>query len=83
MIFDGRYFRLVGSAHNNTVLPLIIPAPLEFQKKVSSTSNNSRPLIIPAYGTKKNYIGRLGKLFLYFLDLKSKNSQRIVWDRFK
>ena len=30
-----------------TVLPLIIPAPLK-QKKVSSISNNSRPLIIPA-----------------------------------
>ena len=26
----------------HTVLPLIIPAPLKFQKKVSSTSNNSR-----------------------------------------
>ena len=70
MIFDGRYFRLVGSAHNNTVLPLIIPAPLEFQKKVSVTSNNFRPTIIPAQGTRQTYIGILGKLFWYFLHLQ-------------
>ena len=32
---------------SNNVPSLIITAPLKFQKKVSSTSNNSRPLIIP------------------------------------
>ena len=46
------------------------------------TSSNSRPLIIPAQGTRQNYIGILGKLFWYFLDLQSKNSQRIAWDHF-
>ena len=33
---------------SNNVPPLIIPAPLKFQKKVSRTSNSVRPLIIPA-----------------------------------
>ena len=51
---------------SNNSCPLIIPAPLKFQKKVSSTSNNFRPLVIPAQGTRQNYIGILGKLFLYF-----------------
>ena len=39
---------------SNNVPPLIIPAPLKFQKKVSSTSNNSRPLIIPATISRGN-----------------------------
>ena len=33
---------------SNNVPPLIITAPLKFQKKVSRTSNNVRSLIIPA-----------------------------------
>ena len=56
---------------------------LQEYDKYRITSNNSRPLMIPAQGTRQNYIGKLGKSVLYSLNLQSKNSQRIVWDCFK
>ena len=58
LIRQNSLFHSVFTYRNSLKMspPLIIPAPLKSQKKVSSTSNNSRPLTIPAYGIKQNYI---------------------------
>ena len=57
------------------------PPPSAFRNKVYRYRKNSNN--IGGYYENIPFQLTITKLFLYFLDLQSKNLQRIIWDRFK